>query len=252
MKKTLICVFAMCAMALAPLCVKAAAGPGKVTVSGMSRVESHTKVADNSGNYGGEAYIYNMISLTRQLDTNVIGSLFYLNQYNMDKGRMAAHIGGITLIDVFSPKWIGTLGYSYSNNPEEVRTLIPLENQDRFSLSLLHNLNPKAKTYKFSLMTGYSAATGMNRQRTLSEKLDATFPVFCKKCVGNAGYTYTYSFDKDSNGKRLGQLTNQYSANLTYELNKSSKLVLGYLYIDKTFNAPDDQAARLTLLHNFK
>jgi hypothetical protein len=218
----------------------------------MTRVEGHTKIADNTGNYSGETYVYNMISLTRVLDTSVIGSLYYLNQYSLDNSRLTTHIGGVSLIKVFSPRWIGTLGYSYSSNPEEIRTLIPLENQDKFSTSLLYNINPKAKKFKFSLMSGYSAVSKLNAQRGLSERLDVTFPIFNKKFTANTGYTYTYSLDKDANGDRFGQLTNQYSANLTYALCKDSKLVLGYLFIDKQFNSPDDQVARLTLLHNFK
>ncbi|MFA6450559.1 MAG: hypothetical protein WCX65_13890, partial [bacterium] len=71
MKRTgLVCVFVMCALVIAPLFAKAA-GPGPVKISTMTRVEGHTKIADNTGNYSGETYVYNMISLTRVLDTSV-------------------------------------------------------------------------------------------------------------------------------------------------------------------------------------
>jgi hypothetical protein len=265
MKKTvLVGIVALCAVLIAPLFAYGAGGPGPVKISTMTRVEGHTRIADINGNFSGQTYVYNMISATRQLEKSVIGNIFYLNQYDVDNSKMITHIGGATVIKVFSPYWIGTVGYTFSSNPE-ISTFEPLANQDRFSLSALYNFNPKSKSVKFSSMTGYgmqynllrSASgfdpAGRNKQRTLSEKLDATFPIINKKFTGNLGYTYTYGIDKDAASVRLGQLTNQYSANLTYSLCKDSKLVLGYLFIDKQFEgAPDDQVARLTLLHNFK
>jgi hypothetical protein len=228
---------------------------GPVKISAMTRVESHTKVADNVGNYGGEAYIYNMISMTRQLDKDVIGSIFYLNQYSVDQSKMLTHIGGATVIRVFNSRLIGTLGYSFSSNPEKTDNLfvMPMENQDRFSTSLIYNLNPKSKGAKYSLLTGYSTETGWHRGRVLSEKLGAKFPIFNKKWVGDLNYTYVYGVDRDSNNSRAGQLTNQYSGNLTYQMTKQTKLVLGAIFINKLYgSAPDDTIFRLSALYNLK
>jgi len=251
-RNVLVSVSMLIAMMITPLVAFSASGTGPVKISYMARVESHTKIADVNGNFGGESYAYNMISVVRKLDENVIGNIYYLNQYSLDKSRFSTHIGGASLINVFSSKWIGTLGYSYSSNPEEIRTLIPFENQDKFSMYLLYNINPKAPKYKFTLLSGYTAVTALNRQRGLSERLDVTFPVFSEKYTGNVGYTYTYVFDKNTNGDRFGHLANQYSANLSYALCKNSKLVLGYIFIDKQFDSPDDQVAQLSLLSNLR
>jgi hypothetical protein len=265
MRKTALASVAfLCAVVFSPLFAYGADGPGPVKISSMTRVESHSKIADKNGNYGGETYVYNMISATRQLQKGVIGNVFYLNQYSSDNRRIVTHIGGATVIYVHSPKWIGTVGYTYSSTPQV--DLIPLENQDKFSLSLINNFNPKSKGAKFSAITGYSKkadiANYLNRslssgnQVTVSEKLGVSFPMINKKFTGDAGYTYSYSFNKDSNAVRLGHLTNQYSANLTYTLNKENRLVLGFLYIDKFFGtpatpSPDDSIFRLTLLHSY-
>jgi hypothetical protein len=251
----MICIVALCAVVLAPLFAYGASGPGPVKITFMSRVESHTKVGDlnNPGVYSGNSYAYNMLSATRVLQKSVIGNIFYLNQYDIDNGRTLTHIGGVTVIKMFSPKWVGTLGYTYSSNPQ-LQVFVPVENQDRFSASALFNVNPKSKKVKYSLLTNYGTVTGFNNQRTVSERADATFKIFNKRFTENLGYTYTYGIDKDANGNRLGQLTNQYASNLSYTLCKDTKLVLGYLYINKVFDSstPDDSVARLTLMHNFK
>jgi len=265
MKKTGMVSFAvLCAMMLAPLFAYGADGPGPVKISTMTRVESHTKIADKNGNYGGDNYVYNMISLTRQLQKNVIGNVFYLNQYGTDEHRILTHIGGVSVIYIYSPRWIGTIGYTYASTPP--LDITPLENQDRFSLSLINNINPKSKGAKVSLISGYTTRAGVmnyfdrsltsGNSVTLSEKLGVTFPMINKKFMGDAGYTYTYTFNKDTNSDRLGHLTNQYNADLTYTLNKENRLVLGYLFIDKLYGTaatpvPNDSIVRLTLLHSF-
>jgi len=271
-KAKLVCIAVICAVLFAPLFAYAG-GPGPVKISTMSRVESHTKVADVNGNYGGETYIYNMISATRVLKSNVLGNIFYLNQYSTDNKKIIAHIGGATVIKVFSPKLIGTLGYIFSSNPklgspDFLNTYLPLQNQDRFSGSILYNINPKSKGVKYTLISGYGLQynllpglsgfnpAGRNKERTISERIGAAFPIFNKNWTGELGYTYTYDLDKDINNVRLGQLTNQYAANLTYKLNKENRLEFGYLFINKLFGTdsspvPNDSAFRVTLLHSF-
>jgi len=259
-KMWLVCGFVMCAMIIAPLMAVAAGGPGPVKISTMTRVESHTKVSDTNNGYSGQMYAYNMISATRQLQKNVLGNLYYLNQYDIDEERVSAHIGGVTLIRLFSKKWIGTFGYTYSSNPGHdvlrlgaINDYVELDNSDKFSVSMLYNINPKSKCIKYSLYSAYGTTTGLNAQKAITEKLDATFPIFSKRFTGNAGYAMNYSLDTDANGDRLGQLTNQYTANLTYATGKSTKVALGYLFVDKMYgSAPDDQVGRLSLLHNFR
>lgn len=235
-----------------PMIAQAKEGPVKITA--MTRVESHSKVSDSVGNYSGESYEYTMISLTRSLDKNVLGNLFYLNQYGIDKGRMLTHIGGVNLIYVFNPRMVGTFGYSYSSNPENTANLfvVPLENQDKFSSSLLYTLNPKSKGLKYSFTTGYSTKTAWNKSRVLTEKANVTFPIFNKKWMGDVAYTFSSGMDKDAGGNRIGHLTNQYTGNLTYKLCKQTKMQLGGIYINKLYNnAPDDMIWRLSVNYSF-
>ncbi len=251
--------------------------PGPVKISAMMRVENHSNTADATGNaYSSETFGYTMFSFSRELQKNVVGSLFYLNQYRFDNQHFNNHIGGVSLIRMFSPKWIGSFGYTFSNSPETTTTTFGVteteiaNDRDRFNVSMIHNFNPKASNGpKYSATTSYSTVTGLDEQKTISEKLDMTFPVINKNYTANVSYNFTYGLDRDSRitvlsggayiinpdyDKRMRQLTNQYSANLTYKMSKDMRLVLGLLYVNNVFSyhPDDDMIIRLSLLANLK
>ncbi|MEW6202569.1 MAG: hypothetical protein AB1546_11365 [bacterium] len=57
---------------------------GPVKISTSSGVESHSNISDAEGNFSGETYIVNVVSFNRQLQKNVIGSVYYYNRHSMD------------------------------------------------------------------------------------------------------------------------------------------------------------------------
>jgi len=251
--------------------------PGPVKISAMMRVESHSNTADATGSsYSGETFGYTMFSFSRELQKNVLGSVFYLNQYRFDDEQFNNHIGGVSVIRLFSPKWVGSFGYTFSSSPGNKTTILGVtetelaNDRDRFNLSMIYNFNPKKKKGpKYSATTSYSTVTGLNEQKTISEKFEVTVPVINRKFTANASYNFTYGLDRDSrtsvltNGvyvanpdfdTRMGQLTNQFAGNLTYQLNKDMRLVFGLLYINNVFSyhPDDDMIYRLSLLANLK
>ncbi len=223
---------------------------GPVKVSLMNRVESHSKISDSMGRFSGETFGYTMLSFSRALTKKAIGNIYYLNQYSFDESDFVTHIGGLNLVRVFNANWIGTLGYTYSSKPQRsiIATTLPLDTQDRFSSTLIWNVNPKSKGLKWSSTTGYSTVTDFGEQQTINEKIDANFPIFNKRWSGNLGYNYTYSLRSDE------QLTNQFSGNLSYQLCKDMKLTFGAMFIDNTYNGNqgDDTVGRITLLTSLR
>jgi hypothetical protein len=221
---------------------------GPVKISTMTRVESHSKMDDGSGNYGSEVLGYQMVSLFRELDKGTIGGAFYMNRFSIDEGETMSHIMGVNLTQVFCPKLIGTVGYTHTIN-EERGPLAPKNKKDRFSGTAVVNFNPKSqKGPLYSLTSSYSTMASWSEQQSLNEQFEVKFPKLSARLDGALSYTYSYSVaDSD-------QITNQFAGRLGYKLGETTKLTLGALLIDNVYdgNPGDDVVGRLTLTKSFR
>lgn len=245
----------ICVFALAP--GLAYGKPGPVKFSTMYRFENHSKIADSAGNYGNESFSYFMLSVFRELDKNVIGNVFYLNRYSFDDEEFVSHVGGLSLIRIFNPHVVGSLGYTYSSSPEisyynaaagllESNTAA---SRDRVMASVIYNFNPDEKRRpKFSLTTTFSSVTNIAEQETLMEKIGVKFPAISQRIEGDLGYTFAYSLNNTD------QLTNQISGSLTYKYSNTTKLSLGAIYIDNVYenNQGDDTVVQFTVMRSLR
>lgn len=226
----------------------AALAEGPVKVSSITTAETHTKigkkVSGTSYSYSGETFIYEMISVTRELQKGYIGGVFVMTRYGVDDRELNSFISGINLTRIMSPTWIGTIGYTHSTDPEQyILGAVPSVDSDRFSANLIYNFNPKEKKgAKYSLTTGFSSVTDFGEQQVVSEKVQMNSPLWGgKKWNGELAYTYSYS------AQQSDQLTNMFSGKLTYGWNKEQKTALNVMYIDNTYenNQGDDTVVRL-------
>jgi len=178
---------------------------GPVRLSVMNRVESHSKISDvNGGDYSPETFNYFMISASRMIQQNVLGSVYYLNKYSYDENDVAANIGGVSVSTILGEHAVFSLGYSHSSNPERgVIIITPHKDNDRFSGTFIYNFKDRDEGGpRYSSVTSFSTVTDLGEQQTLSEKLKVDFPIG-KKWEGGVAYTFSYSYDIDD------QLTNQ-------------------------------------------
>ena len=153
------------------------------------------------------------------------------------------------MIRIFNPHIIGTFGYSHTSNPERGVTVIsPENNRDRFLIPVIYNFNPedKGKT-QFSATTAFSTVTDFGEQQTLSVKPAVKLPI-SKNTQADAAYNFTYGLSENE------QYANQWSANLHHRLSRTTKLSLGYLYIDNVYenNQGDDSMFRLSVTGNWR
>jgi len=251
-RKFILFTIAVIATALQVQPVIAADQPGPVKISGMFRFESHSSVYNAlSGDFSGETFGYTMLAASREIGKNVVGSLFYLNRYSFDDSDFVSHIGGVTLMKIFSPNITGTFGYTYTSDPSRgtLFTFLDKNDRDRFMSSLIYTFNPSEKTGpRYSAITSFSSTTDLGEQQSLSEKLGVKFPVVSKRLEADLSYNFTYSL------KENDQLTNQFSGVLTYKHSDSTKLSIGVLFIDNVyeFNQGDDTVVQFSINHSLR
>jgi hypothetical protein len=243
---------------MALLCFsQAARAVGPVKISVMTRVENHSMVGKTIDNttmtFGNETFGYQMISVSRELAKNHIGSIFYLTRYSFDDADFTTHIGGMNLIHIYNPYFLTNIGYTYTSNPEYflsgAASKVDKVDRDRFSVTTIYTLNPKVKDKpKFSLNSSYSSLTDLGDSKVFSEELGAAIPITKDELSFNTAYSYVYSLDQDE------QLANQVQGNLIYSLNKKEKVTLGAMFINNTFtgNHGDDTVFRLSYNANLR
>ncbi len=228
----------------------AAAEPGPVKITAMERVETHSKIYDGGNDFSGETYNYFMLTAYRELQKNTVGSVFYLNRYSFDESDFITHIGGVSVIHAYNPRVLSTISYSHTSNPERSTIIInPRKTRDRMSVAVIYNVNPKRNANaRWSLTSAYNTVTDWGEQRTLTEKLEVKFPKVTKRLEAKMAYTFSYGLS-DSD-----QYTNQYSSDLSFRFSKTSRLVLGVLFIDNVYenNQGDDTVFRLSLVRNIR
>lgn len=222
--------------------------PGPVKISFTERVENHSKTVNGESEYSPETVSFSMLTLSRTLQEGVLGSIFFLNRYSFDESDSISNIGGVNITKIFSAKSIMSLGYVHSSNDERgIIRISPENDNDRFTGTYIRNFNPKEKTgIKYSSITSYGTVSDFAEQQTLTEKLKFSFPIGALE--GILGYTYSY------NVKYSDQTTNQFDGSIGYKLSKTTKLVLGYKFINNVYdnNPGDDSVIMFTIRQNLR
>ncbi len=236
-------------VAVAPL--KAMANPGPVVTTFMTRVESHSAVRLADQKVSDDVYGYGLLSLYRQLDKNVGGSVYYIGQYSSEDEDMKANIAGVTVNQTLSGKWKSTYSFSYASNPgQDVngqqcnQGYCQNQSKERFSTTLGYTLNPGSKTRaRYQLKSSFGTNTNFSDGKTLAEQVSVS-GALCKKA--NLSYEGSYQFIASLDDTAT-HVANQYSVDLTKKLSKNRKVVLGYSYVnDLGAGKDDDSVIRLS------
>jgi len=231
--------------------VTAAAKPGPVIFTFMERVEYHSDSNRTDGTIGDETFAYSLFSLYRKLTDNVFGSLYYLNKFSLDDSEIASNISGVSVIHKWTGKWQMTYSYSYSSNPDRTtpyllsinNTQFAYTDSDRLSFALTYKLNPGEKKRKrYTFKTTYGTATDFCNGRTLSQKF-SVFDNLTKHTDYTIAYQATFGLTDDADrGIYRSHYSNQWTVDLSYKINKTNRVVLGYQFMDNLYHGSDSVA----------
>jgi hypothetical protein len=224
--------------------------PGPVKFSLMNIFETHSMMSDSYGGFSGETVNTLMLTGYRELQKNVVGSIYYINRYDFDRKGFITHGGGASLIRVFNPYLIGMIGYTYtSNTPNSGAFYIPRDDKDRMMVSVIYKVNPSVKHGPmYSLTTGYGSLTDLTEQQTFSEKAAVKIPINSGKSDVGLAYNFTYGLSDSEH------YTNQWSMNLNHKISNTTKVSLSFLYIENLFagSPGDDKVVRLAVTQNLR
>ncbi|MFH1539579.1 MAG: hypothetical protein ABIH66_11505 [bacterium] len=197
-------------------------------------------------------YIYNIVSVTKQLQGRVIGQVHYLYKYNTDKGSTGGNAAGFNLIRIFSKRSIGILGYTHTSNYTG-GTRSFKSDRDRWRLGYYYKIEQKADGRRLLFTTAYNTQTDWSESQTLDLGFSYHHP-FSSRWSGDAGLKYTHAFSNVDM-----HIYNQFPINFTYKAAKDTDINLGYLFVDKTFSVPassiqpdDDHVFRLGVKYTYK
>lgn len=216
----------------------AAAGEGRdvTRFHVYTAIETHSKVRGVTGEFGGETFFNNMLSLSRKLQEGVYGNIYYMHSYSADEGDTTRHSAGANVTRILSRHLLWTISYSFTDSPERgaIVTTPDIDN-DRFSTQFSYTFNPEDKNgTRYISTTRFSTVSSFGEQQTMSEKLALKTPL-SKRLDGELSYRYTYSFDESD------QITNQFGGKLRYKWTNSKRLGLDVLFIDNVYdNNPGD------------
>jgi hypothetical protein len=254
------------------------ANPGPVMLTGMERAEWHSSVIDPSKNtptYESATFLYSLISAYRKLDTNVSGSIYYINKFdlrnNWEEGvGNSTNIFGVSVTHDISGKWRTAYSYSHAASPEQNAVTSPKAVSNRLSVSILYKFNPgPANKRRYSMNTSFNTGTkfslampvrydvvdsDLNFGRTISEKLQVESKIN-KRLSYDAAYSFIGGIRNDDpvRGVFKEQFANQYELNFNYSLCKKTRVVLGYMYLNNLYNGAydDDNVVRMSIFEMF-
>jgi hypothetical protein len=267
----LIVVFAVPVLSLAK--------PGPVILTGMERAEWHSSVIDPTRPtplYGDAGFMYTLISAYRKLDTNVAGTLYYINRYdlrqNLEDGLgQSTNIFGVGVSQDITGKLHANYNYSHSATPGQDPVTGPKAISNRLSLSVIYKFNPgPANKFRYSLNTTYNTGTKfsladpvvfdptdniLNFGRSISEKFEIESNI-TKKFSCDAAYTFIGSVRENdpARGFYKEQIANQLELNLNFQVAKETRVVLGYMYLNNLYNGAfdDDKIIRLSVFQRIR
>ncbi len=225
----------------------AAAGEGRDVTRFyvFTGIESHSKVRGIDGEFGGETYVNTMLSLSRKLQKDVYGNIYYLHSYSVDDGDTAKHAAGANVTRILNKHLLWSVSYSFTDSPERgVVVTFPESDNDRFSTNLVYTFNPEEKEgVRYISTTRLSTVSNFSDQQAVSEKIAMRAPL-SRRFDGELSYRFSYSLDNSE------QLTNQFGGKLKYKWTKRNRLALDVLFIDNVYenNAGDDTMVLFSML----
>lgn len=197
-------------------------------------------------------YVYNVVSVTQHLEGGVLGSVFYMHKHNLETEDDGGQAVGANVVKMFSSRTYALVGLMYSIN-EADSTIGSRTDGDRIRVGLFHKAYESGERNYLMVNIVYNTQTDWSEDRTLDLGVSYRHQL-SDHWLAEVGYKYTHVL-----GSLDIHFNDQWDANLTYKLNDTTDLNIGYLLVDKMYTGPvttvipeDDNVFRTSLRYRFK
>lgn len=240
-----------------------------------TRVETHSKVPNvNSTAYGNDSYMSGTLSLSRELQKNVTGSIAFTSKYGIKEGDTISNVISTSLSVKMKPHWKGTVTQTHMSNekrkynyrkssctPTAPPTTCPTSDSDFFNFSFKFTpyIGKKAKAMKYTWdgSLAYNTATDFSMSRTVTPKIGLNRKAG-KKLDLNLDYSLVYALNKKTGPNRTTITrdinTHKFAFAADYKLKKNMKVQIGSAYANNKYfgNRGDDLMGQVTVTYTFR
>ncbi len=214
--------------------------PKPFLMNSLTRVETH------SDRNAPDDFLYGVFVVGRKVQQKSVASFLYIYRYDISDSESDGHFLGLNFTNAPKKRWTLSATLLHTEMPSSTKDARTSSDNTRLTLGSTYTLCSKPKGTLTSGLA-FNTETNFEDGQTWDLDLNYDFPLN-PKTKGRLGYLYTYNQDLSDS------FLHQFSAQVSWELNKDYSLSAEYNLVDPLFDVtagspkPDnDNVFRLTL-----